>query len=1182
MLVTNDDVTLFRNAVHLISPRVLNVVPRTVVARATIAASPSSNPISTLTVSWTEGDASDVEEGQLVFIGTTAGAYDVAVTVLRDGSSGTTLAVSGQSQGDSGTPRARGNILKALAVGQHVTIIRHYPIWAALSRLSEGKFYKKFNKAYAGELLSLDPIANLGPWEQAFVDPIRNLARFTLSAASSFAWQAKVIAQWQWSLDGGTVVSGTLTSETLEADFPPGFYIVTCQVIDTGGRSHKGRKYIWVNTYTGEHAPFNVRYDMDVNQIKQTRRGGEMSITLYDDMHAEEIYPYVGVLYTERGLYDGQEAAYTGRFRAFVGYLGSISQAMSRTRTQREYVIQSPLLRAASLPNPPQQFTESPLPASWNEMSVSNPGSATWYELYWHVPALIANHDFIMAGDYAQLRKQSFVWQGEGVGQHLAEIEQLYLGNVGSLADGTTLLSAGPLHREQDYRNAMPTVYRWSTRDISKDALTIPLTVDEPNAFTIGYSFAYNGGKEAVPYGAIAPGRTQGQGLGKPTMATFIVPAEDGQYITQRIVAHEHARQSADIKAVTLKISRNIDIADPADLRAWHELDFSKLILALGYLPRALPLTVTRTYRRGGVKSITAEFELETYSEIAGEILPVLRGGGSGWVPGGWVLNIPDFFDPTPPDFDIPELNNGKVIVRTDQNHIARTTNFLDRVPHWERISDALIPAGVLHDIALGPSGILWAACWKAETNTASVYVCSLPWATTVDWSLNHSWTISDADGGLKLKLGFDPGTLYPYGVSWHTPNGAFVIRARTLGEALSTRPTEHIATGTSSTGKRAGSGRNSTRYLLPGRVGDDYELLFANAGAGFTQVAGRPGDGNSEPSATLNPITDNRFFVTVDIVDDTPASSTYHETDAFEAITLPGGDSLYQSSLDPDAINKSVYYGYLQAFRLTPEGQTMTVTAFTGQIAVSQAFNTIQTTGPQVRGRIFLMDKTYQTLWTSDFIQFDSIAGAGAVYFPNFAGYEVVVYGKAGTITHTFSTPLEGVMYVGMELRSVDKLVRSAVYRPGFPSTPYEEFATGAEFDLTVNNIRTEGRRLYSLYSPFAAPVWTDITPSGLWVPDREYGAHADPADAGLMVLAGKDFKGRRALLTSDNGGAGWVRRQEEFYTGALRYGSAVIAFGFTRLELSDDKGVTMFSRLGDYVRQVGNVGTIEQVIVI
>ena len=111
-LVSNADITLYRDAHHVIAPRVLNIVPKTVVAKATIAANPSANPISQLTVTWTLGSAASVEDGMLVFIGTTDGAYDVAVTVLRAGSSGTKLKISGQSQGDSGSPRARGNILR--------------------------------------------------------------------------------------------------------------------------------------------------------------------------------------------------------------------------------------------------------------------------------------------------------------------------------------------------------------------------------------------------------------------------------------------------------------------------------------------------------------------------------------------------------------------------------------------------------------------------------------------------------------------------------------------------------------------------------------------------------------------------------------------------------------------------------------------------------------------------------------------------------------------------------------------------------------------------------------------------------------------------------------------------------------------------------------------------------------
>lgn len=1183
--VSDNDIDLYRNARHSITQRVLNVVPRTVVAKATIAANPSSNPISQLTVTWTEGDASDVEEDQLVFIGTTDGAYDVAVTGLRSGSSGTTLMINGQSQGDSSTPRTRGNILRAIQAGQYVTIIRTYPLLATISRLAGGQYYKKFNKAYTGQLRSLDPVCNIGPWDAKFVDG-SGTATFTFSAADSFTWQGKTIVSWSWDLDGGTLLSGALDEESCSAVFDPGFYIISCTIRDTHNRSHKARKYIWVNTYEGEHAPFSLRYGLDITTIKETRRGGEMSFVLHDNTHVAEVYPYAGFLYTERALYDGQETEYSGQFRRFVGYLGSLSQTATRPRTQREYTIQSPLVRASALPNPPQQFTESPLPANWNQMPVSNPATAAWYELYYHVPSLIANHDFLISGDYADLRKQSFVWQGEGVGPHLSELEQLYLGNIGSRADGASMLCAGPQHREQAYRNAMPQIYEWTEDDIV-GTIQFGMAQDSPNAATTGYSFAYNGGKEAIPYGAIAPGRTQMQGVGKPTMSTFIVPAVNGQYITQKRVAHEHARLTADVPSVRLVANRNIDIGSAADLTSWHVLNLPDLEEALGTVPRALVSSVTRQYRRGGLKTVTYEFEIETYSEIAGEPIPILRSGANSFLFDGWTLPMPDFFDPyIAPDFDTDgtPLDDAKVIMRTDQNHIAVTQNFLDKTVQWQRISDDLDAAGIIHDMALNYQGLLYVACWQEEDEEATIWRCD-PFVSSPAWTLIHTWTISDSNSNLKLKLSIDPVDEFPYGVSWITPNGLFVIRARQSGETLPTRPVEQIASANGSTSKRAGSGRKEAFYVLSGATTGtpDYDI-YASSGTGSWDItAARPGDFNREPSATLQPINDNTFFVTLDIVDNTPGATTISNNVIDGAVDLPGSEGLYRSSLQPGATGNLVNYGIYQAYRRFPLGKSMTVTEFSGALGNSQWFNSEHApSGYPLRGRFMLMDRFLRTLWISEYQDWTSMDPdiTSINYFPNPSAYEVVGYSSSVSFSHVFTTPLEDVAYIGVELQALQPIAASYVIRPSFPLNPYPGFSLSFSYELDITNIREEGRRLYRLTGPTGSTSWYNITPATGHVPDREYGAHADPENGSLMAMAGIDEDGGRALLTSDNMGTGWFRRQEEFYTGAQRYGDCVVAWGFTRLELSDDKGVTMFNRLGDYAKSVGQVGTIEQVI--
>jgi len=143
---------------------------------------------------------------------------------------------------------------------------------------------------------------------------------------------------------------------------------------------------------------------------------------------------------------------------------------------------------------------------------------------------------------------------------------------------------------------------------------------------------------------------------------------------------------------------------------------------------------------------------------------------------------------------------------------------------------------------------------------------------------------------------------------------------------------------------------------------------------------------------------------------------------------------------------------------------------------------------------------------------------------------------------------------------------------------------------DVFIDNINVQGtqiveevdRKLYRITNPASSPSWADVTPTNKELPNTPYGLAVDVGSNNNLSMSAVDVDGYRYYLSSTGAGSPWVRRGRTQYTGLKRNGNLMILFGFNRIALSNDAGLTPWARNGNWAQAVGPVGEIRSVIAI
>jgi len=639
--ISANDLIKLRGQKIIVTPH-LNVIPKVVVGTGQIAADPNYFPRGTYLVDnlvFNGGvDLTNLDLGLMIWIGTAAGGHDVMVSTIRLHGVNNQIYVHGHGEGDPGV-----KLLEHVAVANnhYFTIFANSPLWAQLSRISGGTFYKKYNVAYGDEGSDPNPVCNIGKWRRLVLSG--GQVDLALTAANSHYWD-KAAATWAWTyrnssyaLDGAggawqtaqNIVNPTVRFTTA------GFYIVRCEITDSNGETHIAETNVWVEDGSGAVDLSGWRVEGDT----QNRQGRKMTVRMYGDVAESIVFPGAAFLYTETSTYNGGTLTDGAVVDTFVGYIDETTGIRTVGYGEVEFDLISPAMVLDQLPMAPQYIQEVAAPANWTEVDsgLSNPNGVAWYVLAHHAPNFTKKFDFRPLGDTA-LRDHNWVFNKKSVWGQLGEICPQQL-NIGCLSEGALYIRHDPLLMSAADRNALDSRMTWTAQDIrGDDGLSYPEGYRLDVGMVDAYAFSYDG-VSSIPYWSRAPGDVQAVGNTKQVNNGLVVAQTGGQARVNAIAGDLFAKHNNPTPALRIPAKRNFDTADPA-LMVWHKLTIVDALdpRGSGYTDRRmLPVSVTRRWQQVNgwdwLKSVDITFEVET-NGVDGVTKPIPAGVDGSWYPG--------------------------------------------------------------------------------------------------------------------------------------------------------------------------------------------------------------------------------------------------------------------------------------------------------------------------------------------------------------------------------------------------------------------------------------------------------------------------------------------------------------------------------------------------------------------
>lgn len=766
MTLSTGDATKIRANPHSFSgPRMLtvNAVPLNIVATAQIAQATFNYPLASLSVDTTSADwLTEAKVGRMVIIGTAPGLADVLYGVIRDTTTSNTLYINPIQAGEPGYAR---DIQQILADNQYISVVKFRPAWGHMSAIRKGKFFKFHNDAFSpASDRHPNDLINLGRHQQAYVDPDTGLARFTIDV-SRFHWSGNSYSSHTWGLDGQTQISASSTQ--LVIDCEPGCHEITYTLTNNRGKVTTAYRYLFAND-DSDYPPLNVQYALGEIDCQQDRQGSTYTLAFQEAIDDTVIFPGQLWLMTEHpqwGSYTPDDLSDPdGVVTHHVGYVAEAQTRTARGERITNITLESPVKLARQVPVEKQVIIEKKTPANWAEVTktLSNPVGMFYYLSMLHAPYLINGHDFDFGEGLGNstsayllgLRRQIInLDQDVTLGGQLEQLSRFLdgEGNIGSRCDGTTVMVRCPLYFSSSTRNALADQWTYLAGDIEGE-LERPLRFRAQVGKTFAGAFGFSGQSQSEAWRSMAPGYVRSQAGGEVTMDDTTVTTSAGQTRVNELSGFHHARQNKRSAAFTFRVNGNMDVAEPCDMHHWWALTLDAYYDPFGESwsdARMLTERVTRRWSGPGTvrKEITVEVEPESFG-YPGITIPQNPGAGATWVK----KPAPNYFDPyqnRPPDL---ALDLDVMLAWNDILRSGRSFNFATPHTAWAHFRDEVISAcldwhSAYFSVSTDPLGCA-VLTYDEDAGALTLYEVPDLMAATPTFNSVEVWASVDSGGG--------------------------------------------------------------------------------------------------------------------------------------------------------------------------------------------------------------------------------------------------------------------------------------------------------------------------------------------------------------------------------------------------------------------------------------------------
>jgi hypothetical protein len=624
------------------------------------------------------GTAGHVIAGMTLYVGTTAGAWDVGIIRVRrrpDSEAGIDVANTKIYVGETSEIQ--------FANYQYLTVVDEFNLWAKHVRMVGTSVYMDYDFQYVDQHSKPQPLVNIGP------NPVLWLTDTTVtySPDASNSWvlpgyhNTTTITAYLWDAPGSSALTGNTTATPTITYNAAGVYRIACKVTTSDGAFHTGYRYVFV--YSAASMPIT---DFQLTNLTGDAQSGgwNFDVTLYDQAALSDVRERALVILFAKTYYNGTEQYFgpvSGCENIIAeGYIEPASVIDNPEQGSCSFHVQSPayfLKNIDGFPSGLEQYKSS----GSKYLSVAGDGlnwltflsltvdECVWHFLHWRSTATLMM-DIFPTGDTRTMEAinppAGNLWQ---------QLDQMC--NKTILAAplvnrfGQLIMAIDAQYTPLNDRTAIPVVMDVTQPDWTGD---VEITVSPFPACSMldisGISFAgnyYLSGTThledtASPLFSRSPGNVyKYMGSSQPIDNLLFVDQDQANYLCGLIMGQLN-NDTPTVSISLAGINLMCDITPP---------QYVTMSISTGDTPRAinwtgkklLPRRFTVSYNGGtGYFAITIECEGETFPENAITILhPIVApptppdgggGGGGGGPIGGDFPPFPPpvvIFPPNPP-----------------------------------------------------------------------------------------------------------------------------------------------------------------------------------------------------------------------------------------------------------------------------------------------------------------------------------------------------------------------------------------------------------------------------------------------------------------------------------------------------------------------------------------------------
>lgn len=265
--VTAGELTTLRKSGHFSELYAAILTPASVYTARLAAVPSSTDMVAVITFTSGVGTLADVLPDMTLYIGTTAGAFDLGMVRIRKTPVAGTFYISEQSKVN-------------WQADAYLTVVRDFDLWVKHIHIDGVTPKMDYDVAYSDQHSNFNPVPVLGP--HRFAKLVGGTVNVQLGSETGFSsWVfGSTISSYAWTIPDASAINNAAIEKPIATFNTTGWHVCYCVVTAANGKTKRGVR--WVYTWDDNNKPSTV---FNLRDWQEDIQDGGISFTL--EMAAE-------------------------------------------------------------------------------------------------------------------------------------------------------------------------------------------------------------------------------------------------------------------------------------------------------------------------------------------------------------------------------------------------------------------------------------------------------------------------------------------------------------------------------------------------------------------------------------------------------------------------------------------------------------------------------------------------------------------------------------------------------------------------------------------------------------------------------------------------------------------------------------------------------------------------------